>query len=300
MDDRAGAGEEALGSEETTEDDEVDEAEADGGEEGSPTTSPVSRRASAGEAGTTPSAASKAPTESTIRGCTSATTERRRPEARGSRSTELTGGADIPGPDKAVPDGTSAKSAAGTTPGTRTERGSAEETPRSDKQGKSPSRKIEGTTARGTSQPTATWPSAPHQKQGKLPAHREHSHISRGPQGSEITTVTADSVVVSVRASQRATNSRYNNDEANYTATRVGESFSSPSKSATSTRSTSNSTISTMGQSTAPEKSKRTVSTRRTHPVCCTTVQTHRVLYYYQTPRVLYYYYQTHRVLYYY
>ncbi|XP_069187064.1 brain acid soluble protein 1 homolog [Procambarus clarkii] len=167
-DDRAGAGEEALGSEETTEGDEVNEAKAEGRGEGSPTTTPTAlgnRRSPAGEASTTPTVASKAPMESTSRGCTSATTERRRSEAGVSRSTELTGGADIPGPDKAGPDGTSTETVAGTTPGTRTERGSAEETPRSDKQGKSPSRKTKGASARRASWPAATWPSAPHWKQ---------------------------------------------------------------------------------------------------------------------------------------
>ncbi|XP_045588588.2 uncharacterized protein [Procambarus clarkii] len=140
MDDRAGAGEEALGSEETTED-KGDEAEG-GGE-----APPLQQHPKPPWNQPAADAPPHPPND-----------EEPKQEA--------------PGPQSSLEEQTNqSQTRQGRTerplkpqqePG---QRGSAEETPRSDKQGKSPSRRTEGTSARGASQPAATWPSAPHRKQ---------------------------------------------------------------------------------------------------------------------------------------
>ncbi|XP_069162941.1 prophage side tail fiber protein homolog StfR-like [Procambarus clarkii] len=147
------------------------DAESEGREEDShPTTpaSPGSRQSSAGEAGTTPTAAAEDRTEASGCRCTSATTERGTPEAGAPAPTEHTGEADVLCPDQTGTEGALAEPAAGTTPGTSPGREGDEKAPRVSKGGKSPSKKTEGASARGASQLAATWPSAPHRKQMRV------------------------------------------------------------------------------------------------------------------------------------
>ncbi|XP_069182136.1 serine/arginine repetitive matrix protein 1-like [Procambarus clarkii] len=141
-------------------DDEGVDSESEGREEDTPhhPSIPGSRKSSAGEAGTTPTAAAEDRTEASGRGCTSATTERGTPEVGAPVPTEHTGEADVLCPDQTGTEGALAEPAAGTTPGTSPGRESDEEAPRVFKGEKSPSKKTEGASARGASQLAATLP----------------------------------------------------------------------------------------------------------------------------------------------